>query len=251
MARSSDFQDRFSHAAPSYAAFRPSYPRELAESLAALAPSRALAWDVGAGSGQLSTLLAESFERVIATDASREQLSHAIRHPRVEYRVEREAQSSLSDASVELITAAQAAHWFDLPAFYAEVRRVAKPRAIVALITYRTARLEPELTPLFERFYAGVLGPHWDPARRHVENGYAEFAFPFEELRFPALAIEAELDLRGLLGYVSTWSALASLVRAGGASEFERFERELGAAWGPPDRHRPIEWPLAGRLGRM
>ncbi|MCK6447957.1 MAG: class I SAM-dependent methyltransferase [Planctomycetes bacterium] len=247
----SETRDLFSRQAREYAAFRPSYPMALVDVLAELAPARGLAWDVGAGSGQLSLVLAERFERVIATDASAAQLEKAPRHPRIEYRVEREVHASLAGASADSIVAAQAAHWFELEGFYGEVRRVARDGGVLALVTYRTPRLEPELAGVFERFYSGTLGPHWDPARRHVEDGYAQFDFPFAELPFPALAIEAELDAREFLGYVSTWSALASLVRSGGASELERFERDLLAAWGPPNRRRPIVWPLAGRIGRV
>jgi SAM-dependent methyltransferase len=245
----SEFKDLFSALASEYGAYRPSYPLALVDALAEHAPARGLAWDVGTGSGQFATVLAERFERVIATDASAEQIARAAPHPRVEYRVERAAPTSLAPASADFVAAAQAAHWFDLERFYRQVRRVAKPRAVLALVTYRTARLEPELAPLFERFYGETLRPHWDPARRHVENGYTELEFPFEERPFPALAIEAALTAREFLGYVATWSALPSLVRAGGASELERFHRELLAVWGAPERRRRIVWPLAGRVG--
>lgn len=247
----SEFADHFSRAAAGYAAFRPTYPRELVDALAALAPAHGLAWDVGAGSGQLSTLLAERFERVIATEPSAEQLARTAPHPRVEYRVETAAPTSLRTASADLITAAQAAHWFDLARFYPEVRRVAKPGAVLALIAYRTGEVDTELAPLFSRFYGEVLAPHWDPARRHVESGYAEFDFPFDELAFPALAIEAELDAHAFLGYVNTWSAVGALLRAGRRAELERFQSDVLTLWGPPERLRPIRWPLAGRIGRV
>ena len=121
--------DHFSQHASSYAESRPSYPRELARYLASVAPGRQLAWDCGTGSGQAAILLADEFERVVATDPSAAQLEHAVPHPRVEYRVGREAESGLADACCDLVTAAQAAHWFDLPAFYVEVARVTRPRA--------------------------------------------------------------------------------------------------------------------------
>ena len=64
------FKDHFSDLAAGYAAHRPTYPKGLVDYLAGLAPARRLAWDCGCGSGQLSTLLADAFERVTATDAS-------------------------------------------------------------------------------------------------------------------------------------------------------------------------------------
>lgn len=109
--------DHFASVAAQYAKSRPSYPPELAAFLASVAPRRRLAWDCGTGSGQAAVLLAAEFEKVVATDESRAQLSHATPHPNVDFRGALERDSGLSDASCDLVTAAQAAHWFDLPAF--------------------------------------------------------------------------------------------------------------------------------------
>src|SRR5262249_14884423 len=110
----SEFKDHFSGAARGYAAHRPVYPRAVAEALAARSPGRALVWDAGCGSGQLSVVLAEAFDRVVATDASAAQISSATPHPRVRYAVAPAAASGLEKASVDCAVAAQAAHWFDL-----------------------------------------------------------------------------------------------------------------------------------------
>ncbi len=131
-----DFKDHFSEVAAAYAAHRPTYPAALVDLLARVAPARRLAWDAGCGSGQLSALLAGPFARVWATDASTEQLARATPHHKVTYSCAPAQASGLADGVVDLATAAQAAHWFDLPAYYAEVRRVARPGGIVALISY-------------------------------------------------------------------------------------------------------------------
>lgn len=245
------FRDHFSGAAPSYAAFRPKYPPELADALTALAPAHALAWDVGAGSGQFSLLLAERFERVIATDASSAQLASAAPHPRVEYRVEPSTRSSLLSASVDLVTVAQAVHWFDIAPFCREARRVAKPGGVVAWIAYGNALLDPDLEPMFVRFYEHTIGSYWPPERRHIEAGYRDLEFPFDEIPFADSEIRVELDVHELLGYVSTWSAILALVRAGKGEEFERFRRDFLDAWGPPSRKRLVRWPLTSRVGRV
>ncbi len=245
------FKDHFSVAAASYAVHRPTYPAALAEFLAAQAPARDLAWDCGCGSGQLSTLLGDVFARVIATDASAEQIANAAPHAHVVYRRAAAETSGLPDLGADLVVAAQAAHWFDLPAFYAEVRRVARPGALVALVTYGIVLLgEPALDQVMGRFYWGALHPFWPPERRHVEDGYRSLAFPFPEVAAPPLAMRAEWTLAQLVGYLHTWSAVLAMERAGEAAAVAAFESRLAAAWGPAEMARTIRWPLAVRAGR-
>ena len=80
----------------------------------------ALAWDVATGSGQAAVELAARFDRVVATDASAAQLASAEARPNVTYLHEPAERSSLDDASADLVTVAQALHWFDHRAFFAE-----------------------------------------------------------------------------------------------------------------------------------
>jgi SAM-dependent methyltransferase len=245
------FKDHFSTKSGDYAAYRPTYPHALVDYLAGLCPQTDLALDVGCGTGQLSVLLADRFERVIATDASAPQIEKAQAHDRVEYHVAKAEQSGLAAASADLITAGQAAHWFNLDAFYAEVRRVGKPGAVLALITYGVIEADPDIDPLVRHFYKDVVGPYWPPERRHVEEGYRSFAFPFEEWTAPPLAIEVPWRASDLLGYVDTWSAVRGLEAAQGRQPVEEFGRELQALWGEPERRRPIRFPLSLRVGRL
>ncbi len=248
---SGPFNDHFSRVAAAYAAHRPSYPAALIDSLARLAPARHVVWDAGCGSGQLSRLLAGPFERVVATDASLDQIAQAIPHPRVEYRCAPAEASGLPDGAADLATAAQAAHWFDLPAYYAEVRRVARPGGIVAVIGYGVVATGDELDAIIQPFYRDVLGRHWPPERRHVDEGYRALAFPFQEIDPPALEIRLDWRLEDLVGYVGTWSAVAALERAEGPAPFGAFRRALAHAWGPPATVRSVSWPLALRVGRV
>ena len=117
----STFKDHFSAASGRYAAYRPDYPAALFEWLAGLCDRHDTAWDCATGSGQAALGLAPHFRRVVATDASAEQVRHAVAHPSIDYRVAQAEDSGLADHSVDLVTVAQAAHWFDLPRFYAEV----------------------------------------------------------------------------------------------------------------------------------
>lgn len=255
-------RNRFEAGAERYARFRPSYPPELAAHLAEAARRSAAAsgsaddaelcaLDVGCGTGQLTRGLAEHFTRVIGADPSADQLSRATAHPRITYvRAPAEALPA-ADASVHLVAAAQAAHWFDLDAFYSEVRRVAAPHAVLALVSYGVIETPPEFAPMFDRFYTEGIGPFWPPERRHVDAGYATLAFPFPELPMSDLAIVRDLALDDFLGYVSTWTAVHAAAEAGRDDVFAAFAADLRALWGDPARRYTFRWPLRGRLGRV
>jgi SAM-dependent methyltransferase len=248
---SGHFKDHFSEISAAYAAHRPSYPTALVDFLAGLAPARGLAWDAGCGSGQLSVLLAGPFARVVATDASPEQIARAAPHPKVEYRCASADASGLTDRVADLATAAQAAHWFDLPAYYAELRRVTRPGGIVALISYGVVSLGTGLDEVIRPFYQQVLAPYWLPERRHVDEGYRSLPFPFDELDAPAFEIRLDWRLEELVGYVGTWSAVSALEQAQGQGPFATFRRELANAWGPATAVHTVRWPLALRVGRV
>ncbi len=244
------FPDHFSAIAARYAAYRPHYPPALVEALAERADTGGVAWDVGCGNGQLSVALAERFRRVIATDPAQAQLDRAIAHPRVEYRRASAEDSGLADASIALIVAAQAAHWFDWPRFLAEVRRVAAPGALVALVSYGNLAVEGAAGAEIDRFHHGVAGPYWPPGRRHVENGYRDLELPWPAASAPALEMTAEWTRDEVAGYVSSWSATARLVEREGAGPFDAFRAALEAAW-PGGERRLVRWPLTVRLARV
>lgn len=132
-------RDYFSAQAAHYATYRPAYPASLFARLAVLAPDRSLAWDCATGSGQAAVSLADQFAHVIATDMSAAQIQHAVLHPRVEYRVANAEASGLASASISLVNVAQALHWLNLDAFYAEVRRVLVPNGVLSVSSYGSA----------------------------------------------------------------------------------------------------------------
>lgn len=235
-----------------YAQFRPEYPSALAAFLADLAPANGRALDVGCGTGQLTLQLAGHFREVIGIDPSGEQLSNAPVHDRVTWLCARAEAIPLPAASLDLITAAQAAHWFDLPAFYAEARRLAVPNAVIALASYGVLRLDGDaLQDRFARFYRDEIGLFWPPERRLVDNGYADIAFPFDELPAPPLFIRRDWTLEAFLGYISTWSAARRALAAGQGNILLAFARDLSDEWGDAGRLRRVAWPVTLRAGRI
>ena len=246
-----NYKDRFSSVAPGYASFRPRYPPELFAWLAGQAPARDLAWDCATGNGQAATGLAAHFRRVIATDASRDQIRHATPVPNVEYRVARAEASGLAGGSVDLVTVAQALHWLDWPTFYAEVRRVARPDGVVAAWGYGLALITPEVDRLIDRFHSEGVGPYWDSARIWIVQRFGGVDFPFAEIAAPEFVMQADWTLADLVGYLRTWSAVAKYREVHGRDPVADVEPALAAAWGPPDRARPVSWPLFLRVGRV
>jgi SAM-dependent methyltransferase len=242
------FKDHFSGHAALYADCRPSYPPALAEALAGISPARELALDCGCGSGQLSVLLADHFEHVEATDASAPQIGQAIAHPRVIYRVAPAEISGLGDARCDLVVAAQAAHWFDLPRYWAEVARVLKPGGLAALVGYGLLRIDPALDAVVDAFYINGVGRFWPPERRLVDGGYREVDFPFREVTAPRIDMTADWNRAQFLGYIATWSAV-KVAEKQGLDPLSAFTKSVAALWPDESQFRTVRWPLLLRVG--
>jgi SAM-dependent methyltransferase len=242
----------FATVAREYANFSPGYPPELFAWLARVSRSREAVWDCGCGSGQASVALADHFAQVYATDAAPEQIDAAKPHPRVRYSVALAEHSGFAGASVDLVTVAQALHWFDVPAFCAEAVRVARPEALLAVWNYpRPQFVDPELDRRFFAFYSQVVGPYWPHERRHIEAGYRTLPFPFEEIETPAFGLELSWSIEQVAGYVSSWSATARYRKALGADPVPLLRDSLAAAWPSSSASVPIRMPLCLRVGKL
>lgn len=204
-------KDLFSKQADAYSAYRPLYPPELYAWLLRQTPQpHRLAWDVGTGNGQVAAVLARHFERVLATDLSAAQLAKAHPAPNITFRQAKADVSGLDDNSADLVCVAQAMHWFDLETFYPEVDRVLRPGGLFAVWGYKIPESEknPGFTKAFWHCYEGILGPYWDPERRHVEEGYASMPFPYEKMATPDFFMRATWTAKDAAGYIASWSAL-------------------------------------------
>ncbi len=244
------FKDHFSAQARSYAAFRPSYPPELFAYLASLAPARGRAWDPATGNGQAARGLAAEFREVLASDASVRQVMAREPAPGVRFWVARAEAGGLPGRSVDLVLVAQALHWLDHEAFWAEVRRVARPRAVVAASYYTLCRIAPEIDSAVDGYYRDRMDAYWPPERRLLDASYRTIPFPFPEIEAPGFELVADWTRAELLGYLGTWSATMRYRRAVGEDPLPDLDARLAPPWPDGERHR-VRWPLGLRVGRL
>lgn len=247
----STFKDLFSAQASDYAKFRPTYPKELFKYLSSLVESRELCWDCGTGNGQAACELASYFNLVIATDPSPGQLKNAVEHSNVQY-FEASASTApmILDRSVDLVTAAQAFHWFKQDEFFREVARVVRPGGALAFWCYSLAKISPEVNTAIDKLYNGILGPYWEKERLLVEDHFKSVVVPFAEINPPTFSMSATWTFEHLIGYLSTWSALQKYIQVHSKNPIELVYEDLRRAWGSVDA-REVRWDLGMRVSRV
>jgi ubiquinone/menaquinone biosynthesis C-methylase UbiE len=244
------FTDMFSERARMYSQYRPDYLAELFSWIATVTKRHAAVWDCATGNGQAARDLARIFDRVIATDASAEQIANAEPGERIEYRVANASASGLPDASVSMVTVAQALHWLDLESFYAEVNRVLEPGGAIVIWGYGDPVVETEsLQDIVHNLNRGTLEKYWTPQRQTLLEEYANIPFPFREITTPRMNLECHWTLSELSGYMRTWSATGNYAKANGLNPVDAVEAMLAKHWGESERRRSIKWPLYIRAG--
>lgn len=242
------FADHFSNQATQYAAFRPDYPVALFDYLASVCPQTELACDCATGNGQAAIGLAQRFDRVIASDASEQQIAQARRHAQVHYLVAVAESLPLKDSGVDLLVIAQALHWLDRRRFFTEVSRVLKPHGRFAAWCYGLACIDDAVDAAVHRLYSDILGSYWPAERHFVESGYADFTWPFPLQDTPTFCMSAEWTREQLLGYLSSWSAVQHFRQRHGEDPLNLIREQLQCAW-PDDEPRSVQWPLSLKIG--
>jgi SAM-dependent methyltransferase len=242
------FKDHFSGHAAAYAQHRPLYPPPLFDWLAGLCRERRHALDCATGNGQAARELARHFERVTATDASAEQIAAAAPLDGVDFRTAPAESSGLPDASVDLVTVAQALHWFDVAAFYAEAARVLREDGVLAAWCYQLTSVTPAIDAIIQRYYADTVGGFWPPERVHIERGYADIAPAWPAIAAPAFEMRCDWTADAMLGYLGSWSATQRAAAATGEDPLAAIRSALRDAWG--GEPRPVRWPLVCRVFR-
>jgi len=241
-------KDYFSGHSKLYATFRPTYPDALYEFIFNHVKQFDVAWDCATGNGQVAQVLAKHFKQVFASDISSEQLKHAHQANNIVYRAEPAEHTSFTGNQFNLITVAQAIHWFDRANFFQEVARIAKPDAILAVWGYANCMVNPEIDKFFFHFYQNTVGPYWDKARVLIEEHYRTIVFPFEEIPAPPFQINVQWNLDQFAGYITTWSATQKYIQATGVDPVPEFIGQVKPYW---RLTMPVTFPIFLRLMRV
>lgn len=248
-----EFNNHFSKQAFSYTRFRPTYPAELFTFLCSLTGEHQLAWDCGTGNGQSAIQLVEFFDQVYASDPSPQQLKNAFPHERIFYQLETaEAPLSLEDGSVDLVTVAQALHWFNFEKFYAQVKRVLKPQGIIAAWAYGLPMVSPAIDQILKAFHDETVGKFWLAENRLIEAEYSTIPFPFVEIEAPIFYIAKQASLDALVGHVSTWSATQKYMEHYQENPIPWLMQKLNDVWQSSSASlKELRWRLILKIGKM
>ncbi|MEL3913803.1 class I SAM-dependent methyltransferase [Aeromonas caviae] len=205
-----DSTQRFSTRVEAYVKYRPSYPVAMLDFLArelAMGPEAQVA-DIGAGTGILTALLAPRVARVWAVEPNDDMRAAAKRllaqvgnigwlHGSAEA-------TGLPTGAMDLVTVAQAFHWFDRAAFRQECQRLLKPGGRVALIWNDRLTNTPFLKAYEEGLHA-YSGDYEEVNHRNL--GEADFrAFFTGEFRLDRFENSQLFDLDGVLGRLNSSS---------------------------------------------
>lgn len=243
-------KDNFSGNSDQYALFRPEYPPILVEYICGLVRDPKTAWDCGTGNGQLAKLLSGKFSKVIATDLSQDQIKNAFQAKNIEYHTQTAESADFGVQKFDLITVAQAIHWFDFEKFFDVVRKHAHQETIFAVIGYGRVKINPEIDSILDKFYFEVIGSYWDKERRYVDDEYKSIPFPFDEINAPAFTIDLEWNIHHFEGYINTWSAVKHFVKANGYNPVEGLIGEIRDFW-KPNEVKQVCFPILLRIGKV
>ncbi len=244
------FSDHFSKQAAHYARYRPTYSPQFYRWILSNVTDRNLVWDCGTGNGQAAKDLASHFQQVYATDPSESQIKEAYRLPNIRYEVSPAERCVLKDSSVDLVTSAQAAHWFDHKKFNKEVKRVLKPGGTICLWTYKDpTSTDADVTAALKIVSQSLLGKYWPENAKDIFQRYREIPFPYEIIPTPNFEITTDLNRDELVGYISSWSATQKYIDENGPNALIAVADSLAKVWANPTERKQFSFKMFVLLG--
>lgn len=243
-------KDNFSSQSDNYAKFRPTYPSDFFDYLNSIVPNRKNAWDCGTGNGQIAYELAKSFDTVFATDISQSQIDNALKAENIKYSIQPAEKTNFDNQIFDLISVAQAIHWFNFEKFYTEVERTAKENAKLCVVGYGRIEISPQIDNIIANFYTKIIGKYWDKERKYIDENYETIPFPFTEIQTPKFQNTHQWNLEHLIGYLNTWTAVKHFIRQNDHNPINEFEIELKQHW-KKGEIKEVKFPILLRVGKI
>jgi ubiquinone/menaquinone biosynthesis C-methylase UbiE len=248
---SGGFIDNFSTHSKEYSFSRPTYPDSLFEFLNTVTPQKNLAWDCATGNGQAAIGLGKYFKKVIASDASKNQILHGFRRENIEYKVFEAENAELDNDSVDIVTVAQALHWFDFDKFYSNVKRIGKKDGIIAVWSYDMHKINPQIDKITNRLDVDgeILSSYWDKEAKYVKERYKTITFPFKEISVPVFKTTLYWNLHQLWDYMKTWSSVKKYHSENKRDPLDLVKPEVKALWEDEFDKKEVTWNINMRAG--
>jgi hypothetical protein len=243
-------KNSFGAAADAYRAFRPTYPDALFSYLSSLCVQHKWALDCATGNGQAAVDLARYFDHVAAFDSSPEQIAAALPHARVDYRIGTAEALPFTESRFDLVTAVQAAHWFDLAKFYAGLHSVMVAGGVLAIWGYSYCRIDAEIERVVAERLLAPIEPYWAHGNRVILERYRTIPFPFAEIEWPGFAATHVWTRETFLNYMRTWSSYRRYVAEQAFDPMPALDEALAELW-PDAEAKPVIFDLVGRVGRL
>jgi ubiquinone/menaquinone biosynthesis C-methylase UbiE len=242
-------KDNFSRQASEYSKYRPHYPNEMIDYLISFAKNKSTALDIATGNGQVAHKLSAVFEKVYGIDISQNQLDNAIQASNLVYKLESAEKTSFDKGTFDLITVAQAVHWFDFDLFYKEIYRILKPDGIFAVLGYGLFSTNTESDLIIHNYYCNIVGPYWDKERKYLDENYKTIPFPFDEIKTEGFENHFIWSFEELIGYLETWSATQHYILKNDSNPLDLIREELKKSWDKNDKK--VTFPLLLRIGKL
>lgn len=242
-------KDNFSKQASEYSKFRPQYPDEMIDYLVSFVDNKDTALDIATGNGQVAHKLSRFFKTVYGIDISQNQLANAISAQNIIYKVSAAEDTFFGDHQFDLITVAQAVHWFEFDSFYKEIYRILKPSGLFAVLGYGLFSTNTDSDKILRNFYSHIVGPYWDAERKYLDENYKTIPFPFDEIIAKPFENHFVWTFEELIGYLETWSATQHYISKNKQNPLDLIYDELKNSWQKNDKKVVFPWLL--RIGKV
>lgn len=214
-----------------YFQYRPRYPKQLYEFISSVCKSNEMVWDSACGNGQVAVDISEYFSIVEASDIHENQLNNSFEKDNVHYSLQNSEATNYPDNFFDAVCVAQALHWFNLEAFFYEVKRVLKKEGVFFCWGYSFFKVEDEIDQIINEYLLKEIEPFWSEHNKLLHNEYVNINFPFEKIETPKLEMKENWQLAQLLEYLSTWSAIKLYNKKKSINILDELEMQLSNYW--------------------